>query len=363
MEYKRVLVICIDRDADVTTKIGEEGPIYGKESVLSVATRLGLADPIETDTNALFESIRIYDKYKNEGVSSEVVAVLGDPELGLKSDTKLSHQIDEAIKKYRPDGAVLVSDGAEDDHILPIVESRIKIISVRRVIVKQNEKLESTYYLLQDFLKDIVKDPKLARLFIGAPGVAAVLYMLLGENGWRLIVGIVGVFLLIKGFSLENLFEKGTKELRASFATGRISFFTYGVSLLIAILGIVVGYEIGRQLSIETIFAERSEGKFNLRRGFEIPKNSNVLVVEDVITTGKSALECSKLIKDSKANLAGYSCIIDRSNKNSKIKEKIISQVKLKIDTFKNTDLPEKLKKIKPIEPGSRNLSKWESKD
>ena len=66
MEYKRVLVICIDRDADVTTKIGEEGPIYGKESVLSVATRLGLADPIETDTNALFEAIRIYDKYKNK---------------------------------------------------------------------------------------------------------------------------------------------------------------------------------------------------------------------------------------------------------------------------------------------------------
>ena len=124
--------------------------------------------------------------------------------------------------------------------------------------------------------------------------------------------------------------------------------------------GIVVGYEIGRQLSIETIFAERSEGKFNLRRGFEIPKNSNVLVVEDVITTGKSALECSKLIKESQANLAGYSCIIDRSNKNSKIKEKIISQVKLKIDTFKNTDLPEKLKKIKAIEPGSRNLTKWE---
>ena len=135
-------------------------------------------------------------------------------------------------------------------------------------------------------------------------------------------------------------------------------FDNINIILSPAIGGIVVGYEIGRQLSIETIFAERSEGKFNLRRGFEIPKNSNVLVVEDVITTGKSALECSKLIKDSKANLAGYSCIIDRSNENSKIKESIISQVKLKIDTFKNTDLPEKLKKIKPIEPGSRNLSK-----
>ena len=136
------------------------------------------------------------------------------------------------------------------------------------------------------------------------------------------------------------------------------NFDNINIILSPAIGGIVVGYEIGRQLSIETIFAERSEGKFNLRRGFEIPKNSNVLVVEDVITTGKSALECSKLIKDSKANLAGYSCIIDRSNENSKIKERIISQIKLKIDTFKNTDLPEKLKKIKPIEPGSRNLSK-----
>ena len=135
-------------------------------------------------------------------------------------------------------------------------------------------------------------------------------------------------------------------------------FDNINIILSPAIGGIVVGYEIGRQLSIETIFAERSEGKFNLRRGFEIPKNSNVLVVEDVITTGKSALECSKLIKDSKANLAGYSCIIDRSNENSKIKERIISQIKLKIDTFKNTDLPEKLKKIEPIEPGSRNLSK-----
>ena len=154
-------------------------------------------------------------------------------------------------------------------------------------------------------------------------------------------------------------------ELICSSLCGEIkkNFDKVNIILAPAIGGIVVGYEIGRQLSIETIFAERSEGKFNLRRGFEIPKNSNVLVVEDVITTGKSALECSKLIKDSKANLAGYSCIIDRSNKNSKIKEKIISQVKLKIDTFKKSDLPEKLKKIKAIEPGSRNLTKWESKD
>ena len=125
-----------------------------------------------------------------------------------------------------------------------------------------------------------------------------------------------------------------------------------------AIGGIVIGYEVGRQLNIETIFAERQEGKLVLRRGFDIPKNSNVLVVEDVITTGKSALECLNLIKKYQSKFIGYSCIIDRTNEKSLIKEKIISQVKLKIDTFKNTQIPEKLKNIKPVKPGSRSLSK-----
>ena len=125
-----------------------------------------------------------------------------------------------------------------------------------------------------------------------------------------------------------------------------------------AIGGIVIGYEVGRQLNIETIFAERQEGKLILRRGFNIPKKSNVLVVEDVITTGKSALECLNLIKLHQSNFVGYSCIIDRTTESSLIKEKIISQVKLKIDTFKSSDIPEKLKNIKPVKPGSRNLPK-----
>ena len=136
------------------------------------------------------------------------------------------------------------------------------------------------------------------------------------------------------------------------------NFDKVNIILSPAIGGIVVGYEIGRQLKLETIFAERSEGNLILRRGFNIPKNSNVLIVEDVITTGKSALECSNLVKESGSNLIGYACIIDRSNENLMIKEKVISQIKLKIQTFKNTDLPENLKKIKPIKPGSRNLSK-----
>ena len=112
------------------------------------------------------------------------------------------------------------------------------------------------------------------------------------------------------------------------------------------------------KLKVITIFAERINGKMTLRRGFIIPKDCNVLIVEDVITSGKSALECTDLVKIYDANLIGYSCIIDRSDNKALIKDKIISQVKFKIDTFKKNELPADLKKIPTSEPGSRNLTK-----
>ena len=122
--------------------------------------------------------------------------------------------------------------------------------------------------------------------------------------------------------------------------------------------GIVIGYEIGRLLKKETIFCERAEGKFKLRRGFSIKKNSRVLIIEDVITTGKSSLECAKLIKKAKAKLVGFACLIDRSNqKNLKIKNNIIvSQIKIDVPTFKKNNLPPSLKQIPITKPGSRFL-------
>ena len=136
------------------------------------------------------------------------------------------------------------------------------------------------------------------------------------------------------------------------------SFKNIDLILSPAIGGIVIGYEIGRQLNIETIFAERFNDKLILRRDFQISPDSNVLIVEDVITTGKSVLECAEIVKLNKANLLGYACIIDRSNNSSLIKSNILSQIKLEIETFEPNKLPEYLKKIKAIKPGSRELSK-----
>ncbi len=119
--------------------------------------------------------------------------------------------------------------------------------------------------------------------------------------------------------------------------------------------GIVIGYEIGKLLKKETIFCERINGRFTLRRGFQIKKNSKVLIIEDVITTGKSSMECAKLIKNSKAKLVGFASIIDRSSKKSlKIKKKIISQLKISVPTYKPNQLPNDLKLIPITTPGSR---------
>ena len=135
----------------------------------------------------------------------------------------------------------------------------------------------------------------------------------------------------------------------------RKNFKKIDVILTPAIGGIIIGYEIGKLLKKETMFCERVNGKFSLRRGFNIKKNSRVLIVEDVITTGKSSLECAKLISKSKAKILGFACLIDRSTKkNLKIKKKIISHMKIDVPTYDKKKLPEHLKSTPITTPGSR---------
>ena len=119
--------------------------------------------------------------------------------------------------------------------------------------------------------------------------------------------------------------------------------------------GVIIGYEIGKILKKETIFCERVNGKFTLRRGFNIKKGSKVLIIEDVITTGKSSLECVNLITRPGAKLVGFATIIDRSTKKSlKIKKEIISHMKIDVPTFKKNKLPDFLKNTPITVPGSR---------
>ena len=134
------------------------------------------------------------------------------------------------------------------------------------------------------------------------------------------------------------------------------NFKSFDLIVSPAMGGVVIGYEIGRILGKETIFAERVNGKFELRRGFKIQKNQKILIVEDVITTGKSSLECADMINKHRGNVIGYACIIDRSNDKSLIKKDFVSQIKIEIPTYNKNELPDHLKKLNPTKPGSRNL-------
>ena len=133
-------------------------------------------------------------------------------------------------------------------------------------------------------------------------------------------------------------------------------FKDFDIILSPAMGGVIIGYEIGRLLKKETIFSERVDGKFKLRRDFILSKKNKVLIVEDVITTGKSSLECASLVSNYGATIVGYACIIDRSNGHSSLKGKLISQIELDIPTYTDKNLPKDLSAIKAVKPGSRNL-------
>ena len=155
-----------------------------------------------------------------------------------------------------------------------------------------------------------------------------------------------------KLLSFPHKAEKICKSLASKI---KKKFRNFDLILSPAMGGIVIGYEIGRLLKKETIFCERVKGKFKLRRGFQIKKGSKVLIIEDVITTGKSSMECVKLIKNSNAKLMGFATIIDRSSKNNlKIKKKIVSHLKISVPTYKKNKIPNELKLIPISTPGSR---------
>ena len=137
----------------------------------------------------------------------------------------------------------------------------------------------------------------------------------------------------------------------------RKTFKKFDLILSPAMGGVIIGYEIGKLLKKEAIFCERVKGKFTLRRGFIINKGAKVLLIEDVITTGKSSMECVKLIKRAKAKLVGFACIIDRSSKKTlKIKSNIVSHLKIHVPTYKKNQIPKNLRSIPITTPGSRYI-------
>ncbi len=240
----KTLVICVDRDNDIGEKAGLETPVIGREASLSAATKLGLVDPEDSDINAIFEAIRIYERLKSgeEGTDAEVVLIAGDKNVGIESDRKIGHELDEALSKTSADSAILVSDGAEDEWIIPIIQSRVKIDSVRRVVVKQSEPLESTFYVI----KRLFEDPKFSRTFLTPIGLilfllAISLLLELSGKAMGIIMGFMGIYILLKGLGRENILMELLETVKQSLYSGKISFVTYICAVVLLLVGTLQG--------------------------------------------------------------------------------------------------------------------------
>jgi putative membrane protein len=150
----KTLVLCVDRDDDLGTKAGINGPVIGRDENLKASIALGLADPEDVDTNTILSGVQLYDDLVKRGMEAEIATVSGDSHVGFQSDLILTNQLENVLEVVKPDRAILISDGAEDESIYPVISSRIKIDSVRRVYVKQNRSIEGTYFMIIRTLQD-----------------------------------------------------------------------------------------------------------------------------------------------------------------------------------------------------------------
>jgi putative membrane protein len=242
MQVKKTLVLCVDRDDDIGYKAKVQSPVIGREAALAAATALALADPEDSDVNAIFEGIRIYDDIISRGEEAGIAVLAGDHLDMLKGDRKIGADLEEVIRLTGAGASVLVSDGAEDEFVLPIIQSRIPVSSISRVIVSQMPNLESSYYTI----KKLIDDPKVSRVFLVPIGLAMLLYAvatLMGypEGATVIVLGVVGTYVLFRVFGIDSTIGEGVSSLRSSLEKGRFSFVTSVSAIVLAGLGIVLG--------------------------------------------------------------------------------------------------------------------------
>lgn len=236
------LILSVDRDDDIGFKGRIETPILGRDACLKAANALALVDPEDSDLNAIFQAVKMYDQLHQRGEMVEIAILSGDHGDMLAGDRKIASDLDGVVRSTHAVSCILVTDGAEDEYVLPIIQSRIPVSNVRRVVVTQIPNLESTYYTV----KKLFDDPKIARVTLVPLGLAMLLFAiayLLGypEGATIIVFGIVGVYLLFKGFAVDDLLRYLFGSLVSSLRYGRFTFFTYSAAIVIIVIGSVVG--------------------------------------------------------------------------------------------------------------------------
>jgi len=252
----KTLVLAIDRDDDLGRKAGIGGPVVGREAVMNAAIALGLADPEDSDVNSLLAAVSTYDYLKKRGQDAEVAVITGTEEADVRADDKLVRQFERVLEEVGPDDVIVVTDGAEDEYVMPMITSRAKVRGLRRVFVRQSRNIESTYYLILKALSE----EKVARKILAPFGLifiayalATFLYSILLGGGLEsmgagtfaisIIFLVIGLYAIEKAYRMRRTVASLYRRIREDILEAKISFVTTSIAALLLLVGLLTAVD------------------------------------------------------------------------------------------------------------------------
>ena len=238
----KLLVICVDRDNDVGEKAGIITPVIGRDSCIESAQRLALEDPEDADSNSIFAAIKTYEDLISKGYQAEVIVVAGVKSRGVHADEKILEETKKVLEKFSANGAVIVSDGEDDESVVPVIQNILPVVSVQRVVMKVSRSVEYSYAVFGKYLKMIAYDSKYSNFFLGVPGILLLIGGIATVVGYTaeitaMLVSILGGAFLVRAFDIDRAWTNWAKPTPMGF----IRIFTMVTGILIILSSVPAG--------------------------------------------------------------------------------------------------------------------------
>lgn len=238
----KLLVICVDRDNDVGEKTGIVTPVIGRDACIEAGQRLALEDPEDADSNSIFSAIKTYEDLISKGYQVEVVTIAGVKDRGVQADEKILAEVKKVLEKFSANGAVIVSDGEDDESVIPVIQNVLPVVSVQRVVMKVSRSVEYSYAVFGKYLKMIAYDSRYSKFFLGVPGILlliggiATVFEITGEI-FAVLASILGGAFLIRAFDIDRAWSSWSKPTPMGF----IRMFTMVAGVLLILSSVPAG--------------------------------------------------------------------------------------------------------------------------
>ena len=234
--HSKLLVICVDRDNDVGEKAGITTPVIGRDRCIEAAQRLALEDPEDADSNSIFSAIKTYEDLISKNYQVEVVTIAGVKNRGIQADEKILRETKQVLEVFAAEGAVIVSDGEDDETVIPVIQNVLPVVSVQRVVMKVSRSVEYSYAVFGRYLKMIAYDSRYSKFFLGVPGILlliggiATVFNYTAEI-FAVLVSILGGAFLVRAFDVDKRWSSWSKPTPMGFI--RIFTMLAGILLLL----------------------------------------------------------------------------------------------------------------------------------